>query len=181
MAHQPSPMSRISLSVSLSLCMLLGILFVETLQAQSTDKDPEKEKLILELLGQTGQSAEAVGQQMANAFVQQMTAALKNSSTDLPAEAYDIMEQVVTGTIKEEIEENSVITDISYPIYDKYFTVEDLGELIAFNKTPTGKKALALMPQINQEAMLAAQQWGMSLAPKIQERVQKELQEAGIE
>ena len=177
MSFKPPLASRFS--PSLVLCLLLSLLFVGTLQAQDTD--PEKEELILKLLDQTGQSAEAVGQQMASAFVQQMTMALKQAAPDTPPETYDIVEKAVTSTINEEMEENDMVKQISYPIYDKHFTVEDLRDLVAFYDTPTGKKAIQLLPVISQESMVAGQQWGMSLVPKIQERVENDLKEAGLE
>ncbi|MFZ4555039.1 MAG: DUF2059 domain-containing protein [Pseudanabaena sp.] len=46
-----------------------------------------------------------------------------------------------------------LIEEISYPIYDKYFTEIELSEIIGFYKSATGKKAIALMPQIINDSM----------------------------
>ena len=39
------------------------------------------------------------------------------------------------------------------PIYDKYYTDDDLGELINFYRSPVGQKVIAATPAIMQEAM----------------------------
>ena len=46
-----------------------------------------------------------------------------------------------------------VIEEISYPLYDKYFTEQELRDLIAFYRTPTGEKTLKVMPLLLQESM----------------------------
>ena len=41
------------------------------------------------------------------------------------------------------------------PIYDRYYTEEDLKELVTFYKGPVGQKAISVTPQIMQEATQA--------------------------
>ncbi|MFP5261621.1 MAG: DUF2059 domain-containing protein [Blastocatellia bacterium] len=40
-----------------------------------------------------------------------------------------------------------------YPIYDKFYTEEDLRALTAFYKSPVGQKSLEIMPQLMAESM----------------------------
>jgi hypothetical protein len=47
------------------------------------------------------------------------------------------------------------------PIYARYFTANELREMIAFYRTPTGAKALAVMPRASLELL-------QSLAPRMQ-------------
>lgn len=59
-------------------------------------------------------------------------------------------------------------------LYAKYLTESELADLIAFYRTPTGKKSIEIMPQLMAEAM---QRSGAVLGPKIQaivEQVEKE-------
>ncbi len=56
---------------------------------------------------------------------------------------------------------------IVVPIYDKYFTEEDIDQIIIFYKTPIGKKMLELSPKIYIEAMEAGKLWGEEIAYKI--------------
>lgn len=53
---------------------------------------------------------------------------------------------------------------IYYPLYDKYFTEAELKDLIAFYKSPTGRKLLHATPQLTQAAMLKSNEL---LMPKI--------------
>jgi hypothetical protein len=53
-----------------------------------------------------------------------------------------------------------------YPIYDKFYTEEDLRALTAFYKSPVGQKSLEIMPQLMAESM---QKSSEILLPKIME------------
>jgi len=48
------------------------------------------------------------------------------------------------------------LLDAMEPVYAKHFTKGDIDALIAFYSTPVGKKMLAEMPAITQEAMQAS-------------------------
>ena len=72
---------------------------------------------------------------------------------------------------REDIDEESLITKI-IPLYQKYYTDEEIEELIAFYNTPIGKKSISIMPQLMQESMLIGQEWGKELAQKIYEELQ---------
>lgn len=60
----------------------------------------------------------------------------------------------------------SYVEDISYPLYDKYFTENEIKDMIAFYRTPTGKKSISVMPQLVAESM---QRSSELLTPKILE------------
>jgi uncharacterized protein len=60
----------------------------------------------------------------------------------------------------------SIVEKISYPLYDKYLTESELKDLIAFYKTPTGKKSISIMPQLIAESM---QRSSKLLTPKVLE------------
>jgi Uncharacterized protein conserved in bacteria len=63
---------------------------------------------------------------------------------------------------------------ISYPIYDKYFTESDLKELVAFYKSPVGKKSLEVMPKMMLDVMKQAQEVFM---PKVKKAVDEVMAE----
>ena len=50
---------------------------------------------------------------------------------------------------------NELINEIAYSVYDKYFTLEELKDLTAFYKSPTGQKSLKLMTPIMTDTMTA--------------------------
>ena len=52
--------------------------------------------------------------------------------------------------------------------------------MIELNNTEFGKKMIRVLPAVAQEGMLAGQQLGQSLGPKIQERLMARFKEEGL-
>ena len=48
---------------------------------------------------------------------------------------------------------DEVLEHVYYPVYDQYFTEEDLRGLIAFYQTPVGEKLITVSPQILQTSI----------------------------
>ncbi len=48
------------------------------------------------------------------------------------------------------------IIEVLLPIYNKYFHIDELQDLVKFYKSPTGKKLVEVSPQLSNEAMNAA-------------------------
>ena len=55
------------------------------------------------------------------------------------------------------------LLDLAIPMYDKYFSDEELKGLIAFYQTPLGQKALKVMPQLSAELVEAGSKMGEDL------------------
>lgn len=53
------------------------------------------------------------------------------------------------------------------PIYDKYYTADEINKLIEFYQKPLGKKLISVMPQIMQESMQTGQAWGEEVGKKV--------------
>ena len=53
------------------------------------------------------------------------------------------------------------------PIYDRYYSHNDIKELIIFYKSPVGKKILRVSPYVLQESMQAGEEWGEKLADRV--------------
>lgn len=67
------------------------------------------------------------------------------------------------------------IVDLIVPVYQKHLTEEDIRGVIAFYKTPVGKKFAEKTPVITQESMAAGQVWGKTIG----ENVVRKLREKG--
>ncbi|HEX9780808.1 MAG TPA: DUF2059 domain-containing protein [bacterium] len=67
-----------------------------------------------------------------------------------------------------------IIREIYYPLYDKYFTEAELGELVEFYRSPIGQKTISVMPNLIQEAM---QRSNELLQPTILEVIQDVMNE----
>lgn len=55
------------------------------------------------------------------------------------------------------------LIDLVVPIYDKYYTHDDIKALIAFYDTPVAQKMLAVLPKVLQESQTAGMKWGGDL------------------
>lgn len=64
--------------------------------------------------------------------------------------------------------------DLYVPIYKKYLTLGDLKKIVAFYKSPVGKKLAEATPVMSAEAMQAGQQLGQEIGREIIEKLQTE-------
>jgi uncharacterized protein len=55
------------------------------------------------------------------------------------------------------------LVDLIVPIYEKYYTDDEVKGLIQLYQTPLGKKMLAVLPKIMSESQAAGAQWGQQL------------------
>ena len=52
------------------------------------------------------------------------------------------------------------LMEVIIPIYEKYYSDDDIKELIAMYQTPLGRKMLSVLPQIAAESQAAGKAWG---------------------
>ena len=159
---------------------LLFWIFLTTYLApvHAEELEPEKLALIKELIEVTGAATNS--EQYVQAFSQQLISVLKISNPNLSDKAIEIVQQEVGLTVEEAFSSESLQKEI-YPIYARYFTVEELQGLVAFNRSPAGRKANQVMPQLIAESTRAAQIWARTLSPQISHRVLQRFSDEGIE
>jgi uncharacterized protein len=63
------------------------------------------------------------------------------------------------------------VVELVMPIYDKYFSDEEIRGLIKFYETPLGQKAVSLLPQVSNEAREAGKTWGGKLGRESMQEV----------
>ncbi len=158
--------------------MLLVLTISSLCAAQSEELSQEKEAAILELMSATG--AADLGEQMSLAMAQQMTQALRAARPDIPPRAFDIVNEEVRAAIQVEMT-NGSFEKLVTPLYHKYFTFNEIVELLAFYDTAIGKKTIEVMPQLTQESMAIGQSWGAVIGAQIGQQITRRLAEEGIE
>ncbi len=89
---------------------------------------------------------------------QNMLTSFKQSFPNVPEEFW-------TNFMKE-VNPEMLITMI-IPIYDKYYTEEDIKKMIEFYQSPVGKKVISTLPQVMQESMQVGQNWGKEIGKKV--------------
>lgn len=161
---------------------LSAILIVTLLSAGSFAADPvvsqEKKNNIIQLLEMTGTLK--IAAQFADVSSVQIFDALMEAKPDIPKEVSGIIKSEMKAVIYEQIN-NGGFMERFIPVYDKYYTDEEIKDLIAFYQTNLGKKLIRVLPDITSESMVVGQKWGEAVAPIAIRRIQKRLQEEGIE
>ncbi len=161
------------------LTVILGLatLWALPLQAQDAAKEPSAEAkaaatelfevMDLEMMmkGATEQALEPQLIQMRRAGISELGMA------ELKKEMLDFMNEVMAW---------EVLKPELVDLYATEFTKEELDDLIAFYKTPTGQKAIKTMPRLMGEGMMIGQRAVQARAPELQQRIapiiQRELQ-----
>ncbi len=159
--------------------LFICILISSATSTLADDLTEDKKLLIDELLMLTG--AADLGEIFTRIYIAEMTNFLRQAQPDADPRIFTILENEVNEVISDEVGNKKIINELSYPIYHKYLTSEDLADLIVFYQSDLGKKTLSVMPDISREATLAGQEWGKSLGPQIQQRIMTRFQEEGIE
>lgn len=63
---------------------------------------------------------------------------------------------------------SEILEQVSFKVYDKYFTTQELNDIIGFYRTPAGKKALSVLPQVMEESTSMT---GRLITPKVKDIV----------
>lgn len=117
----------------------------------------EKEQNIRKLLEVTGAA------QLSKQVMDQLIPSFKQTAPNVPEEFWT--------AFMDEIDMDELINKI-VPLYDKYYSNEELIQLIKFYETPVGKKVVSVTPVLMQESMMIGQQWGFEISQKVIEKLQ---------
>jgi hypothetical protein len=113
---------------------------------------PTKKEQIKTLLEMTG--AGKLGVQVA----QTMIASFKKNGAEVSDEFWD--------GFSKKLNPDEMI-DMIIPIYDTCFSEQDIQALIAFYKSPIGKKLVDKMPYIAQKSVEVGQVWGQKIGAEL--------------
>lgn len=135
--------------------LLLCLAFVITMQAQAP-ADKEYQAAVTKML-EVSNSLDAMKQ-----MAPQIIAMVKQQAPEAPQAFWDDMEKMMVSMYDE-------IIKAIIPIYQKYFTLQDIQGIIAFYESPVGKKMAESNTKIAMEIMPVAQQIGMQTMQKLME------------
>jgi hypothetical protein len=76
--------------------------------------------------------------------------------------------------MSERINMVEITEQMSYPLYDKFFTEDELRGLISFYRSPVGQKSIEVMPELMRESMQKASEM---ILPKIEPIITQVLEE----
>ena len=124
--------------------------------ARSKEISAQKEKQIRELMELTG--ASKMGQQASD----MMLASFRKSEP--------LVEDAFWDGLKSDLKIDELMEKI-IPIYDKYYSEDDLKALNAFYKSPIGQKVTQVSPQVVRESMTIGQEWGRTIGTKVAAKI----------
>jgi hypothetical protein len=130
----------------------------QTSPADQASKRVEIRKLI-ELTGAANISADAL---------RQIIEPLKAGFPGVPEEFWN--------TFAKEVRSDELI-DLVIPIYDKYYTRDEIHDLTLFYQSPVGQKTIKVLPKLSADAIEAGQEWGKMVA----DRAMRKLKDKGYD
>ena len=142
------------------LLLLLSLITICTgIWAAQTEIDKEKRQEIEKMLRLTGM------EKLMEQIKTQMISSLKTQMTEVPSTFWDKFQQKM---------DTRTLLEMIIPLYDKYYTTEDIKAVNAFYSSPTGQKLLATLPQIMQESVAIGQAWGEKIGKQAIEEMAQE-------
>lgn len=169
--------------------LIVVIVFVAQAAAQ-TVVSPEKQAAIKELIALINVDNQA--EEMVAVFDRQMsktrTAVLDSilkERTDLTEADKKILRETVTAKAEEfgkrfqeklmqRLNYNEMIDEISAAVYDKHYTFDEIKDLLAFYKTPTGQKVIRTMTPLMADTMQMVSERMLTKLPGIMEELERE-------
>lgn len=136
--------------------------------AARAEVDGPKRALILELVEISGGDAAArqivdiTLAHLAGVF-DEMIDEIMRSETELSEEDkealrrhlgdYDGFAQAFRARFEERVDMAEVLASVYVPLYDESFSTQELEEIVAFYRTPTGKKVVEVLPRLAAQGM----------------------------
>jgi hypothetical protein len=127
--------------------------------ARAQDADPKAIELGTELVDLAG--SKGMMNQMVDQIGPSLTQLVVQANPGKEAAVTDVMQRFVLPRIRDSLPE---LLHEGALLYARHFTTDELGELIAFYKSPVGMKLVAEQPQMLREMSAVAQAWGQKIA-----------------
>lgn len=102
-----------------------------------------------------------------------ITQQVLNQSIDSIKTQFPQVPQAFWNEFRAGVSANELINRL-IPIYNKYFTDEDIKQLIVFYQTPLGKKLISISPQIASDSLSVGQQYGKEVAQRAIQKLQEQ-------
>lgn len=139
--------------ITFILLIALGVLAVRA------EIDTAKRREIEKMMRLTGM------EKLVDGMMGQMITTFKSTYSDVPEDFWD--------KFKAKMNSRDLIEKL-IPLYDKYYTTDDLKAVNAFYETPAGQKIISTLPKLMTEAMAVGKQWGEKVGREVAAEVKAE-------
>jgi hypothetical protein len=175
---------KLTLTIFMLICALSASISAQT--AASSEKQTAIKELVFLINGDNKM------EEMMNVMASQMQAsqdttakAMLDERTDLTVTERQALEDALISDKKysykrfhdkfiQKFNYTELMNEISYAAFDKYYTLEEIKELTAFYKTPTGKKSIKMATAIAADTMQTVQERLMPKMMIVIEEIQEE-------
>ena len=130
---------------------------------------------LLEMMG-----ASSTGEQVAYAVANETLGAIAATGSQVTEEMQKIVLDEALIEFNALFGDPKVMSELYAPLYSEHLTEKEIGELLAFYKSPLGQKTLTALPQIGQAGAGLIQEKAFSRVPDFQMRVDQKLRAAGL-
>jgi uncharacterized protein len=93
-----------------------------------------------------------------------------NNIVDMYKQSYSEVQQTFWEEFRKEANTDDLV-NLIIPIYEKFYTEEEITQLIAFYESPLGKKVVQTLPGIMQESMKVGEAWGKQISERIAKKL----------
>jgi hypothetical protein len=159
---------RLTLTAALAVCLLFAALPARA-QAPSLEAMAAAHDLIVTM------RAADYFKAIMPAIMQNMKPAIVQNRPEVERDYDAVMPLLLEGM---NARVNEIIDQIA-AIYARNFTAEELREVTAFYRGPTGQKFVQKLPAITQESMVVGQRFGQAIGGEIRARMIDELRKRG--
>lgn len=155
---------------------IAAVLVVAGLAASAAAADTqERQRLVVEIIKamRMGETAQHMQRQALDSLV----ARIREQNPAVSPEVMGIVREVLQDEFQGFTDE---LVPFTATIMLETFDLEDLKVLSAFYSSPTGQKAVSMMPAVMQRTMQFSQNWMRDSMPRIQKKLQERLGKEGL-
>jgi hypothetical protein len=152
------------------LSVILAVLVLAAPSLAAAEDDGAKRELAIRLMKASG------GGDMANQLMEVMLASMhenyasmvdgivashpsltpeEQTALEMHMSDYEHFSQRYDERVREAVDFDAIMIEAYVPLYERYFTEDELRQILAFQTSPVGHKAATLMPQLMREGMAA--------------------------
>lgn len=151
---------------------LAAVLAVQAVGGPARAGSPEKQAQIRELLRNSG--GLSIADEMMRAVSSQTIELLSRQSGERPPPG--TVEAIQNTTSKVMRRNFGSFLESMVAVYDKAYTDQEVMDLLAFYKSPVGRKSVAILPQMMQASQVLAQRWMKKIEPELSAEIQAALE-----
>jgi uncharacterized protein len=138
--------------------------------------DAEKHANIEALLKDTGMLANM--NRAIDLLVPQLMGNLKKINPEIPGALWNEFTDICTEEMKRSLPE---LEEPVIAIYDANFSADEIKQLVAFYKSPIGRKIVIQLPQLMQQSLTMGQSWGRQAGARAVERIRAAAKQKGYD